>query len=96
MTAKFEINTQCDHATFFKELPEAIDNRVFEVEGSNVKVYDDDRIVNIKVADQTLKQIGSLRLPMEKLVFEFPEHTEEEANAFMNMYRTRSMRCGGG
>lgn len=96
MPAKYEIETQCDHATFFKELPDAIDNRPFEVTGKRVQVFDSGKIVNIQVANQELKSLGSLLLPMERIIFDFPEHTTEEAETFMVNYRKKSMRCGGG
>lgn len=96
MTAKYEIETQCDHATFFRELPEAIENRPFEVHGNRVQVFDANKVVNITVSDESLKQLGSLTLPMEKLVFDFPEHTPEEAEKFMAIYRRNSFRAGGG
>jgi len=96
MPTKYEIETQCDHATFFKGLPEAIENRPFEVMGNTVQVFDHGKVVNITVSKEELKKLGSLELPMERIVFNFPEHTPQEAESFMNTYRQRSMRCGGG
>jgi len=96
MPTKYEIETQCDHATFFKELPDAIENRPFEVHGNLVQVFDKGKIVNITVSEEELKKLGSLTLPMERIVFDFPEHTPEEADSFMTTYRNRSIRCGGG
>lgn len=96
MTAKYEINTQCDHATFFRELPDAIEHRPFEVTGNAVKVYDNGKIINITVSEEELKTLGSLKLPMEHIVFEFPEHTQEEADKFIASYRNHTIRCGGG
>jgi len=96
MRTTYEIETQCDHATFFKELPDAIENRPFEVSGNKVKVFDKDKIISITLSDVEMKQLGSLTLPMERISFDFSEHSPEEAEKFMAIYRTRSIRCGGG
>jgi len=90
------IETQCTHADFFRNLPTAVSNRPFEVIGNQVIVYDDDRTVKLTVVDQPLRHLGSLDLPMEKISFEFDGYSNEAADKFMNAYREHNLRCGGG
>lgn len=96
MIGKRQIETQCTHAEFFRNLPIAISNRPFEVIGNRVVVYDKDRQIDITVSDEPIKKLGSLELPMEKIVFEFSGYSDGEADNFMETYRKHAMRCGGG
>jgi len=91
-----ELETQCTHAEFFRNLPSAVENRPFEVIGNRVVVYDKDNTVNITVNEEPLRHLGSLDLPMQKLAFEFSGYSDEAADAFMENYQVHQMRCGGG
>jgi len=90
------IETQCTHAEFFRNLPNAISNRPFEVIDNRVIVYDEDRKVNITVDEEPVRKLGSLELPMEKISFEFDGFSEVAVDEFMKTYREHNLRCGGG
>ena len=91
-----KIESQCTHAEFYRSLPAAIDFRPFEIIENQVIVHDDNRTVNITVHDQPVRKLGSLKLPMEKVEFEFDGFTESDADTFMEKYREHTLRSGGG
>jgi len=91
-----DIEAQCTHAEFFRNLPNAIDNLPFEVIDNRVIVYDKDRTVNITVYDEPIRKLGSLELPMEKISFEFSGYPDAAADKFMDTYHVHTLRCGGG
>ena len=79
-----------------QSLPNAVGHRPYEIVDNTVIVYDNDKRVEIVVSEQPLRQLGSLKLPMEKVEFSFPDHTEDQAEEFMTNYRKHAARCGGG
>ena len=87
---------QCTHAEFMQSLPAAVGQLPFEITDNRVIVYDQNKCIEIVVNDLPVRQLGSLELPMEKIEFSFPDHTEEEAEEFMKHYRKHIVRCGGG
>jgi len=90
------IETQCTHADFFRNLPNAVNNLPFEVIENRVIVYDKERTVDITVHDEPMRKLGSLKLPMEKISFEFNGYSDEAVDEFMDNYNEHNMRCGGG
>lgn len=91
-----QIEAQCTHAEFYRNLPGAVDYRPFEIIDNRVIVHDDNRTINITVHDEPVRKLGSLKLPMEKIQFEFEGFTDEAADAFMEDYREHTFRAGGG
>lgn len=90
------IEAQCTHAEFMQSLPAAVGQKPYEITDNRVIVYDKKKCIEIIVSDLPVRELGSLELPMEKIQFTFPEHTEEEAEDFMTNYRKHAFRCGGG
>ncbi len=54
------------------------------------------RTINITIHDKPIKTLGSLKLPMEEIRFDFDGFTEQDADLFMTNYREHNLRCGGG
>ncbi len=90
------VNSQCSHAEFMRMLPNAVDFLPYEIIDNQVIVHDDNRTINITIHDKPIKTLGSLKLPMEEVRFDFDGYSEEDADAFMSNYREHNMRCGGG
>ena len=88
------IEVQGTEKKFRELLTSAFEDRVQEVDGNEIRLGGD-KPVHITLHDQPDRQLGSLELPMEKLRFEFPDQSEEEADAFMAVYREHAMRPGG-
>lgn len=90
------INSQCTHAEFMRTLPNAVNNRPYEIIDNKVIVHDDSKTVNITIHDQPIKHLGSLELPMEEITFEFEGYTEGDVDSFMKNYMAHNLKCGGG
>lgn len=91
-----QLETQCSHAEFLRNLPAAFDYRPFELTDNQVIVHDRNRAINITIHDEPIRTLGSLKLPMEKLKFVFDGYSEDEADAIMKSYRQHTLRAGGG
>lgn len=90
-----QIEMQCTHAEFLRELPSACGNRPYEIIGDRVIVHVNDREIQIRIRDEPIRHLGSLNLPMEEINFKFIDHTEDEANSFMKEFERHIMRLGG-
>ena len=90
------IESQCTHAEFLRTLPDAVNNQPFEIIDNRVIVHDKNRTINMTVHDEPIRNLGSLKLPMEKIEMEFDGFSDEEADEFMHNYRQHTLRCGGG
>ena len=90
------VETQTTHASFMSSLPSVCANRPYEIIDNQVLVHDGTRQIRIKVHDEPIRHLGSLDLPMEKIVFVFDGYTEDEADQFMRDFRTHTFRAGGG
>ena len=90
------VETQTTHASFMSSLPSVCANRPYEIIDYQVLVHDGTRQIRIKFHDEPIRHLGSLDLPMEKLVLIFDGYTEDEADQFMRDFRTHSFRAGGG
>lgn len=96
MVTRYEIETQCDFDTFMSHLPEAIQHRPYVVDGMSVKIYDGMKEIRLSIGGTENRQLGKLTLPMERVVFEFPDHSDDEAEMFISSYRAHTQRMGGG
>lgn len=90
------IKTQCSHAEFMRSLPSAVDYKPYEIIGNKVIVHDLNKSVNITIHDKPIKNLGSLKLPMEEIQFEFEGYSENDADSFMKNYALHTLRSGGG
>ena len=88
------IEVQATEAKLKRLLLSAFEDRPCETHGNEIRLGGD-KPVHITLHDQPDRELGSLELPMEKVRFAFPEQSEEEADAFMETYRTHAMRPGG-
>ncbi len=81
-----QLEMQCSHAEFLKELPSACDFRPYEIIGHRVIVHDGDKEIQISIHDEPIRHLGSLNLPMEEITFRFVDYTEDEAEKFMEKF----------
>jgi len=77
-------------------LPKALNNRPYEITDNKIVVFDGNKEVSITVSEKPIRELGSLKLPMETAKFDFEDYTEDEVDEFIANYRKHSMRCGGG
>lgn len=88
------VEVQTTEEKFKALLGDAFADRPQEVDEDEIRLGGE-KPVRITLHEQPDRKLGSLELPMEKVRFEFPEQSEEEADAFMETYRTHAMRPGG-
>jgi len=90
------IDVQATEEQFKDMLSGAFEDRPQEVDGRGIRLGGAGRAVHITLHEQPHRELGALDLPMEQVRFEFPDQSEEDADAFMDTYRERTMRTGGG
>ena len=89
------IDVQITEQHFKDMLTDAFSDSVQKVEGNTIHLEEGSRNVRVELHEQPNRQLGSLDLPMERVRFEFDGYSEDEADDFMERYRTASMRTGG-
>ena len=89
------IDVQATEEQFKDMLSGAFEDRPYEIDGNEIRLGGAGKPVHITLHDQPDRVLGSLDLPMEEVRFEFPDQSEEDADAFMATYRERTMRTGG-
>ena len=89
------IEVQMTEEHFKDMLTSAFSDTPHEVDGDVIRIRDGERNVRVELHEQPNRQLGSLDLPMEQVRFEFDGYSEEQADDFMERYRTAAMRTGG-
>jgi hypothetical protein len=95
MSIKLSREMQLSHQEFLRELPGAVGNLKHRLEGGKAIVGEGDRRVEIQFMDEGVRDLGSLRLPMGKIDFEFLGYTQDEVNTFMHHFDVCTQRGGG-
>jgi len=93
--SRFDREVNITRKEFLRQLPDAIGNLKFDVEGNQVIVKDGDKRVCITVKDEGTGSMGALDTPMKAISFAFDGYSEEEIEAFMDNYDENTMRFGG-
>lgn len=91
----FDREVNISRQDFMRQLPDAIGNREFDVEGNHVIVKDGDKRVRITLADEGIEEMGALDMPMKEISFVFDGYSEPEIEAFMDNYDEHTLRFGG-
>ncbi len=87
---------QIDRAEFLRQLPAAVGDRPFSVEGNVITVQDGAGRARIRMTELGVKQLGQLDLPMMRIDFDFTGLSDEKVQAFMVDYDQRTLRGAGG
>ena len=95
MSIHINREVQISRKEFIHQLPDALENRPYEIDGNHIRVRDGDKSIHIRLIDEGPDQQGSLLLPMKEVQFEFDGHTQAEAEAFMDHYDQHTLRFGG-
>ena len=96
MTVERVIDVQATEDAFKRMLESAFPDRPTSIDGDSMRIGEGDDAVRVQLHDQPDRQLGSLELPMERVRFLFDGQSEADADAFMEEYRTATMRTGGG
>ncbi len=93
--SRFDRECNITRKEFMRQLPEAIGNRKFEVDGNRILVKDGDKRVLITVRDEGAEKMGALDVTMKQVSFSFEGYSEPEIEAFMKNYDEKTLRVGG-
>ena len=85
---------QLGREEFLRELPKAMGGLRYEVSGNRVTARDQNRRLEITMIEEETRELGSLRLPMERIDFDFNGYTDEEVEAFMTRFDRHTLRLG--
>ena len=95
MTIRFAREMQITAKEFLHQMPAAVEPLTATISGNRVLIPDGDKRVTITLTDEGVKQVGSLELPMEGVVFEFDAYSQGEVDEFMSKFDERTVRTGG-
>jgi hypothetical protein len=87
---------QTSREEFLRELPDAISNREFTLNGDLIRIPENNGAVWIRMTDLGDKHLGQLDLPMMRLDFAFEGLSQAEIDKFMETYDVRTLRGTGG
>ncbi len=92
----FSREVQIDRDEFLRQLPGAIDNRVYKLHGDLVTIPESGGQICIRMNRLPDSRLGKLTLPMMRLDFAFDGMTDTEIDTFMDGYDQRTLRGSGG
>jgi hypothetical protein len=95
MTAGLTSKVQSTRDEFLRQLPDAIGNAAYRVQGDQIVVGSGAKVVKIQLTDLGIEDIGSLHLPMQQVDFSFEAMSDAEIDAFMTNWDEHKMRMGG-
>ncbi|MBU1210763.1 MAG: hypothetical protein KJ587_05745 [Alphaproteobacteria bacterium] len=81
---------------FIRQLPDAIGDFSYSVEGDEILLRDGDKRVDIKLVYQGDERVGPMELPVQQVHFVFENMSDIEARSFMERWDNHKMRMGGG
>lgn len=92
----FSRDVQITREDFLRQLPAAIENRSFDIDGDLIAIRAGAGIVGIRMTTLENNELGELDLPMMRLDFAFKDMSDVEIDSFMDTYEQRTMRGSGG
>ena len=95
MAQDFSRKVQLTRDEFLRQLPDAIGNLEWRVDGNDIIVGDDSKLVHITLTDLGIEDLGSLHLPMQRVEFNFGNMAGTDIAAFMTRWDECHLRMGG-
>lgn len=96
MTGVLVREVQIDREEFLRQLPDAIGDYSYEVDGNDIVLSDGDKRVDLKLVDKGEAEVGPMDLPIMQVHFLFENMNDAEARAFMENWDSHKLRMGGG
>lgn len=87
---------QISRDEFFRQLPDAIGDFSYAVEGNDVVLSDGEKHVELKLVSEGTEEVGPMDLPVHQVHFLFRNMSDAEARAFMQNWDDHKLRMGGG
>jgi hypothetical protein len=83
------------HADFLRMLPEVLGSAAYRQEGAQIVQEAPGKRLEIVLAPQEERRLGSLRLPLTRIELVFRGHTPAERAALLESLQRAFMRSGG-
>ncbi len=83
------------HKDFFRLLPRALNGLEYSVSGNEIAVIDGTKQVQIRISDEEVRQLASVKFPRTKVEIELLGFGEDEAGQFVTRFDL-AYRKGGG
>lgn len=81
---------------FIRQLPDAIGDFSYSVEGDEILLHDGDKRVVIKLVYLGEEDVGPMELPIQQVHFVFENMSDVEGRNFMERWDQSKLRMGGG
>ena len=95
MSSSFGRKVQLTRVEFLRQLPDAIGELDYRVDGDDIVIGDGSKLIRIKLTDLGTQELGSLELPMQHVDFSFANMADSEVEDFMNRWDDHKLRMGG-
>lgn len=92
----FSREVQADREEFLRELPAAIEDRSFTLNGDLIRIPEKNGAVWIRMTALGDRHLGQLDLPTMRLDFAFEGLAQADIDEFMSTYQLRTLRGSGG
>ncbi|MEE4379512.1 MAG: hypothetical protein V2J55_18660 [Candidatus Competibacteraceae bacterium] len=83
------------HAEFFRTLARAFAGWRFEIQGTTVTIFEQERLLEITLAPEQERRIALLRLPVTQVKFTFHDYSDGQRSAFLRHFDRYFQRGGG-
>ena len=95
MTEIFRREMTISHSDFFRILPRALGSYLYRQHGNVISITLDEGEVVITLAEERLRQIASLSLPLTMVTFQIENVVEKSKKAFFKQFDRAYQRGGG-
>jgi len=83
------------HAEFFRTLVRAFAGWRFEIQGTTVHIFEQERRLTITLAPEQERRIALLKLPVTQITFNFHEYSDVQRSTFLRHFDRYFHRGGG-
>ncbi len=83
------------HKEFLRLLPKAINGLDYQLNGNQIDIVDAGRSIKIKLAEESIRKIASLALPVTLVHIELRNFSEAEGLKFMSRFNLAYQKGGG-
>jgi hypothetical protein len=95
MGSAFSRKVQLTRDEFLRQLPDAVGNLAYRVDGNDIVIGDTTKLVRVHLTDLGIEELGSLNLPMQQVDFSFEQMADGEVDDFMGRWDNHKLRMGG-
>ena len=95
MTEIFEREMTITHRDFFRILPKALKDYLYQQHENVINVTLEEGEIAITLSEEGVRQIASLSLPVTNVTFQMKNVVKKSKKAFFKQFDRAYQRCGG-